>query len=112
MAKALNVEINYSDDRGPSSDGVPSSGYLSTIDIKDENDFMAANQLNKEFPEIIFPVIMIQVRVLGSGDNFRTVGAVGLDLQDNEIIPFGDRQAAKNIADMINVRSKQIQNQK
>lgn len=105
MAKAGNVEIYYTDDRGLSSDGILSSGYLAIIEIGNEPDLHAVDLYQKESVEPFSSLMVLQVRGVNGGD-LRTVAAVGLDIEDNEIIPFGNYESAHRIAEMINIRSK------
>lgn len=109
MAKAKNIEFIYCDDRDTKGGGIPCRGDLVIIEVEKDTDFDAVKELKNEQPNAQFSnAIMVKVRGAGSGDQFRTVGVVGLSIVDSEIIPFNNYEAANNIAQMIRTRSKQI----
>lgn len=119
MATNGEYRIEYLDNRGASAEGVPSGGFLVTIKENNGIDLQAVKELKEEFSKQNNPDNPVfsepfKLKVGGSVgiDDSQPVWALGLGTEDDEIIPFGSREVAKNIAKLINDRSEQIRNRK
>ncbi|MFA6007554.1 MAG: hypothetical protein WC784_02825 [Candidatus Shapirobacteria bacterium] len=119
MATNGEYRIEYVDNRGASAEGIPSSGFLVTIKKDNPIDLQSVKEIKDEFLKqddpnnpVFSEPFELKVGGLVGIDNSQPVWALGLGTEDDEIIPFGSREAAKKIAKLINDRSEQIRHRK
>jgi hypothetical protein len=94
MARSGKYEFFYHYETGDLS-GIPGSGYLVVLNDNDDADREAVVQINQ--------IVDLKVRGTKSHGPLETRSCIGYGVEQGEIIPFGNKPAAIEVASRINI---------
>jgi hypothetical protein len=100
MARSGKYEFFYHYETGDLS-GIPGSGYLVVLNDNDDADREAVVQINQKEP--VYQIVDLKVRGTKSHGPLETRSCIGYGVEQGEIIPFGNKPAAIEVASRINI---------